>query len=402
MKTYQDTETGRLHAFDEGVDPFKLNNRNIPTTLSEIVLSKPSESHVWLNGDWVTGAQIPKDYKPPISSVPVYNPAWVAFLMPYTLILTDEEEWVQVSLDQVNSNYYDGDKFSKITAVLNFENISCLVSYDGGIAIPRNENCHTLDAAIDDINRIFCAVLLGGLHAEIIGPPELLCGSLEDQKYLSVVNVGIHNRLRYGWASIQERLGHLMYPRILRVSELRKAYLHGNKVIDAISNFSPFFLLHGYSVMVYQNRSDALSSLWIVVEQLTSFLWEKRILNDVNINIESIKTNRKILKKDYRISTISVRHEILRDMKIVSTECFDSLSFARDKRNDLVHDGTIPAFEVVKQLWECLFELFECASEVQLIEMRRLVSIKSPVLDLPEKINFDEWNALSKKLNHGK
>lgn len=402
MKTYQDTETGKLHAFDDGVDPFKLNNRNIPTTLSEIVLSKPSESHVWLNGDWVTGAQVPIDYRPPISSVPAYNPAWIAFLMPYALVLPDEEEWVQISLDQVNSNYYGGNKLSKITAILNFANICALVSYDGGIGIPRNENCRTLDAAIDEVNRIFCAVLLGGLHAEVVGPAELLCGSLEDQKELSVVNVGIHNRLRHGWGSIQERIEHLMYPRILRASQLRNAYLHGIKVICAINNFSPFFLLHGYTAMVYQNRSDALSSLWIVVEQLTSFIWEKKILNDANIDFKNIKKIRKLLNKDYRTENISVRHDILRDTQIVSVECFEGLSFVRYKRNDLVHDGAIPAFEVVKQLWECLFELFECASEVPSIEMRRLVSIKTPELDLPGKINFDEWNALAKTLNHGK
>lgn len=29
MKTHQDTETGELYAFDDWIDPFKLNNRNI-------------------------------------------------------------------------------------------------------------------------------------------------------------------------------------------------------------------------------------------------------------------------------------------------------------------------------------------------------------------------------------
>ena len=63
MKTYQDTGTdtgtGKLHAFDDGVDPFKLNNLNIPTKLSEVVIPQPSDSHVWLNGDWIKDTEVP-------------------------------------------------------------------------------------------------------------------------------------------------------------------------------------------------------------------------------------------------------------------------------------------------------------------------------------------------------
>ncbi|PTR05987.1 hypothetical protein C8R32_11459 [Nitrosospira sp. Nsp5] len=69
MKTYQDTETGQLYAFDDGIDPFKLDNRNIPTTLSETVIPRPSELHVWVNRSWVNNTEVPRGYKPPISSV---------------------------------------------------------------------------------------------------------------------------------------------------------------------------------------------------------------------------------------------------------------------------------------------------------------------------------------------
>ena len=71
MKEYQDTETGELWAFEDGVDPSKLGNRNIPTTLSENIIRRPTEDgYVWFNGGWILKSDAPEGYKTPISSVP--------------------------------------------------------------------------------------------------------------------------------------------------------------------------------------------------------------------------------------------------------------------------------------------------------------------------------------------
>ncbi len=402
MKTYQDTETGQLYAFDDEVDPFKLNNRNIPTTLSETVIPKPSEFHVWLNGDWIKDTETPKSYKPPTSSVPSYNAAWMAFLNPYTFVIPNTEDKIEILLEQINFNSYDGDKLSEVIAtlpIINTRNINCLISYDGAIAIPRNADYPSVEAALDKINRISCAILLGGIHAEVTNPKELLSGSLlENKKNIFCYNLGLHSRLRNKWASQQERIT-LMHPRTIVVSELKVAYSHGIKVIDAIKNFSPFFLLHGYTAMVYQNRSDALSSLWIVVEQLTSFLWDNHFLCGPSIDLPSLKAKRKLLKKDNDTSKISVKHDFLLETNFISENCFKALSSARKKRNDLVHYGSIPNFDVINNLWECLFELFESASGINPILMRQLVFFKAPELGFPEKNNFDEWQVLSEKFS---
>jgi hypothetical protein len=397
MKTYQDTETGLLHEFDDGIDPFKLDNRNIPTTLSEIVIPKPSEFHVWLNGNWVKDTEVPKGYKPPISSVPSYNPAWMAFLNPYTFVLPDAEHKLEVSIEQINLNSYDNGKLSEAVATLPLTNtlkINSLISYDGAIAIPRNSDYPTAVIALENINRIFCAILLGGLHAEVISPSELLGGSLESKRNIFVYHDGLHSRLRHKWASISERIV-LMNPRTIRVSELRNAYLHGVQVINAINNFSPLFLLHGYTALIHQNRSEALSNLWIVVEQLTSFLWKNRFLSTPAFHPVKMKNRLDSLKQDNRTWSTSVKHELLWQTKFLSEDCFGALSLARKQRNDLVHEGTIPDFDVIKNLWECLFELFETASGISPIDMRCLIPVKAPELGFSEKNNFDEWLALS-------
>src|SRR5690348_13534534 len=76
MKTYQNIETGELYAFDDWIDSFKLNNRNIRGTLSETAIPRPSEFHVWFTGSWIKDTDSPKGYKTPTSSVISYNPAW--------------------------------------------------------------------------------------------------------------------------------------------------------------------------------------------------------------------------------------------------------------------------------------------------------------------------------------
>lgn len=401
MKDYQDTETGQVWSFDDGVDPFKLNNRNIPTTLSETVISKPSESHVWFKEAWVQDTEAPKGYKPPISSVPAYNPAWVSFLNPYTIVLPEGEEKFEISLEQINLNSYDGDKLSKVVATLPLvgtTGIPALISYDGAITIPRNVDHPSDKKAVECINRIFCAILLGGVHTEVVDASELLCGILENEKNIFVFNPTAHSRFRHKDASLSERI-QLMHPRTVRVSDLRKAYLHGLSVIDAIKNFSPFFLLHGYSAMVYQNRSDALSSLWVAVEQLTVFLWENRFLSTPEFHPAQMKGRFDSLKQDNRTWSTSVKHELLWQTKFISEACFVALSVARKSRNALVHKGEIPDFGVIGNLWKQLPELFESASGIDSVGLRQLVPIESPDLGFPEKSNFDEWRALSDKFN---
>ena len=104
------------------------------------------------------------------------------------------------------------------------------------------------------------------------------------------------------------------------------------------------------------------------------------------------------LKQDNRTWSTSVKHELLWQTKFISEDCLAALSSARKQRNNLVHEGKIPDFDVIKNLWECMFELFESASGIGTLGMRRLVSFEAPELGFPEKNNFDEWIALSEKI----
>lgn len=414
MKTYQDTETGKLHAFNDGVDPFSLNNRIIPTTLSEKVIPKPSESHVWYNGTWIKDSEVPAGYKPPVSSVPGYNPAWISFLFqPGIVVLPDTEDQFEIPIEQLNTNSYNGRKLSEIALTLPIttspETIPALVCYDGALAIPMNEIHPSAEIAVDTINRIMGAIFLGGITVEATDSGKIECGSLlEGAKNIFSNIPSAHNRLRNNWASISEVIV-LSNPQTIRASELKNAYIYGNKVLNAINNFSPVFLLRGHSALRDWNLGDALSNLWIVVEQLTYFLWVHCFLANPNSHPTTMRKKARVksFKTDNRTWTTSVKHELLWQSQTLSDSCFAALSLARKSRNNLVHEGIIPDFVVIENLWINIFELLETASTVSLKSMRQSTTVKDPVTkklafrklmppgfsdssQLP-KTNFDEW-----------
>lgn len=56
MQHFQDTTTGQIWAFDDGVNPNAYPST--PKTLSKNIIEKPSEAHVWQNDKWVLDAAL--------------------------------------------------------------------------------------------------------------------------------------------------------------------------------------------------------------------------------------------------------------------------------------------------------------------------------------------------------
>lgn len=401
MKHYQDTETGLTHAFEDGIDPRTLNNRCIPATLSEVIKPKPDDSYVWYQGDWIKQEEAPPGYTQPVSSVPSYNPAWMAYLLPYTAIHRYEASGLNISLEQVNANSYDGNKLAEVVATLPLDTssgIPALISYDGAIAIPQCEDFPSNSDGVSKLNEVLCSLLLGGVHTEVLHSDSLVVGSLQDGIRLFAYTPSLHTQLRLNWAAINDRLSPLMHPRVLIVDEMQKAYSQGQQVILAIHNFSPFFLLNGYTAMVYRNNSDALNNLWIAVEQLTEYLWEECYEKSMHTFSARIAKCHAHLKKRPGLDKISAKHKLLRLSKVISKECHKALNQARDKRNELVHEGIVPDLQVVSALWKALPELIEVASGIRELGARRLWGGGAHNWAIPARTNFDEWAELATKV----
>ena len=396
MQYFQDTETGQIHAFDDGINPFALGYRSIPKTLSATVKPQPSEEHVWLNGDWIHKTEVPLNYVSPVSSVPAYDPAWHAFLQPYTWVLKDGEDF-GVSLEQINANSYLGEKLSEPVTSLAPLDVAALISRDGAFALPMQGDFVQQHRAVEMLNRLFCALLIGGIHAEFVVHNEAFAGSLGEDARLFVYTPTQHGRFRHMNASIAERIA-LMHPRVIYVSKIQEALALGMGALSRIENLSPSFLLHGYTALQHQNASEALSSLWIVVEQLTSFLWEKRFLDDPKLHPAGMKGRHQGMKQDNRTWTTSVKHELLWQVDALSAESYACLNTARKQRNDLVHQGLVPKIDSVCELWPALCEMLEGATGVSMAKLSSLGVWNHQLPIRVGKTNFESWNALVQKL----
>ncbi len=306
------------------------------------------------------------------------------------------------TLDQINANSYDGKRLAEVVATLPLRTasgIDALISYDGAIAIPQCEDFPRKVDGVGKLNEILCSLLLGGIHSEVLHADELVVGSLEEKGRLFAYTPSLHTQLRLNWASPTDRLSPLMHPRVLILEVIQRAFDQGQKVIRAIHNFTPFFLLNGYTAMVYQNNSDALNNLWIAVEQLTEYLWTERYTkHKVAFPARVAKCHAQVnwaIQRDQ----IWAKQQLLRLSKIITKKCHRALSHARDKRNDLVHQGIVPDYQTIDLLWKALPELIEVASGIGKLGMTGLWGKGAINWDIPAKTNFDEWSELASNLS---
>ena len=150
--------------------------------------------------------------------------------------------------------------------------------------------------------------------------------------------------------------------------------------------------------MTHRNNIDALNNLWIVVEQLTEFLWEEHYLVNKRTFQTQVAKRHKELKGQNKIGTISAKQELLSLSKIITDESYEVLYKARLKRNHLAHKGIVPDTPIVVNLWNALPQLLELASGILELDVRKLWVGDANNSSISSKGNFDEWKALAIKL----
>lgn len=397
MKHYQDTKTGQVYAFEEHIDPFKLNNRNLPIqTLSDKVKEKPNDDCFWYKGDWVHKNELPKEYIEPVSDVPCFSPAWVSFLFPVGTIIVDDSVDLDIDLRQINSNTYNWKEFSKIIVSLpdiNDNELPILLTVDGAIMIPNCEKYYSKKIAFEEINKIRGALFLGGLLIPQVDIEEIYQGKVEEGgRYSFLFTPSFHNRIRLGVSSISERIS-IANLNEIKVDNIKQSYNIGRNflIIQTELNFliKGYFDLLGYS-------SSALLSLWIVVEKAIDKIWEN----------QKDTQDRKMLKKiKYNDKSIERKILFLRENNTLEEKNFQVLNIAREKRNDLIHSAIIPEIKDVEKLWVVLFDLIKIAYNFELNDLKNKTVVKDNkqkeifnrrnknYLDetVSVKRNFDDW-----------
>ncbi len=401
MKHYQDTITGQLYAFNERVNVENLiqTRRNMPKTLTDKVKEKPGDSHVWYKGDWIYEKDKPIDYKEPISKIPSYDPAWIVFLFEPLVVISKNKDDFVVTLDEINTNLYDTRILSKfVTKLKNHDEnlqLDILVTFDGSIILPVNENYNTPEKAINKFNEIIGALFLGGILVKPIDLTKLHQGCIiENGGSNFSYTPSPNNDFRNKSSSITERIK-AHHPNHIQVEDFTEAYNFGIEIIKKV-NFSPIFLALGYHYLNQGKVAETLSNLWIGIEQLTDFLYQNKI--DTSIS----KIMKRVLPNKINIET---KHVILHETKIISEQTFQILLINRRDRNKLLHDGIIPNRDNVIKLWSVLLDLLEVSIDIKLeklLESSRIIlnrNLESHIKDItPKKTNFEQWKVDAQSL----
>ncbi len=301
-------------------------------------------------------------------------PCLVAFLHPFRLVnAPDSSEWT-VSLEQINRGTWDYVALHEIVGGIDVGLESpyhMVVCRDGGLALPPVPELRGDQGAVEFFNGCLASILLGGIYCEAITLDGLDFGFVLDWKYVRVTTCSaaaanrFHFIIRGQHPSSLDAIA-LDEPRTILVEDLVRAGQKGRRVLDGVPAVRGEFLLKGVTGFARRDWGTALSNLWIVVEQITTHLWNSKVIDparkppDIPGRVERLRDN--------RTWTVATQHEMLFQMGQYDAGLYESLSVARKARNRLAHGGTHPGEE---------------DATAALLSVKKLLRIVLPELDIP-------------------
>jgi hypothetical protein len=331
----------------------------------------------------------------------------VAYLHPFRLVNGPASPPWDLTVEDVNRLDWD---YVALHEIVGGADVGLAPPYhmvfarDGGVALPPIPQLRNDQEAVEFFNRSFAALLLGGVYCEAIGLDGLDFGSIIDWKYVRVHTRApaaanhFHELIRLRQASPYEAIT-LCHPRVAQAGGLRIAMSSGRSILEAVPELSGEFLLKGVTGIARRDWGAALANLWIVVEQITSNLWEHRMVGPAQ-GPDPIPGRIDQLS-DPRSWTIAVRHELLHQIGMLSRDMLAKLSEARKARNALAHRGTHPTADAAQSAYAAATELLQVAVPDLAIPLLALDladhSLSDPFAPPEEKeINPTHWMEIPK------
>ena len=246
-----------------------------------------------------------------------------------------------------------------------------MVCGDGAIGIKVEENIPEDDIVLH-YNDLLCKMFLGGIQVEAITNRDIVKGDIYESKSIWPVEFGeswnshIHAELRMRVVGVTDAIL-LFQPerRTITIEEIRKKLEEGNKIANIVPNLSTFHLLNGITEFNHRNWSSSLTFLWIVVEEITDYLWLQNIISKVN---EENSKKRKESLKDTRMYSMAVKQEILLQIGVLNEKIYNDIFSIRQVRNKLIHEGVMISENKAKLLYDSVKELLALVSGMKIDE----------------------------------
>lgn len=333
-------------------------------------------------------------------------PCMVAYLSPFRIVKAQESSLWSVEIADVNRGTWDYVELHKLVGGIDVglpAPYHMVVARDGAVGLPALPHLRDVQAAVEFINRCFAGLLLGGVYCEAIGADGLDFGRIIDWTYLRTNSAAtarsnqFHRAIRQRQCAPLEAIN-LISPRTVEIDGLSAAMKAGRAILDAVPQLGPEFLLKGATGFARRDWGTALTNLWIVVEQITSHLWEMRIL--VGARNAQVTSGRIDQLSDTRTWTVAARHELLHQIGVINPETLGTLAVARKARNALAHTGKHPTESDATSAYSSALSLLELASDAT-IPLTKLDLgdhlISDPFLPRePKRVEPSYWMAIPK------
>jgi len=294
---------------------------------------------------------------------------YVTYIYPLQFVVHENEK-IDFTIEEINTLSYDHSLLHRIIGTITNcfagKNIEYLVCGDGALGIKTTDNISE-DEILTHYNDLLCKLFLGGMNVEAITNRDIAKGRIYESKSIWPVDFGeswnshIHAELRMKVVGITDAI--LLYQpegRTITIEKLIEKLNNGNTIVNKIPNLSTFHLINGITEFRHCNWTSALTFLWVVVEEITDYLWLQNIVD--NVTGEKAKKRKEMLK-DTRTYTISVKQEILLQIGVLNEKIYNNIFEIRQARNKLVHEGMLISKDIATSLLETVKELLMLISK---------------------------------------
>ena len=293
---------------------------------------------------------------------------YVTYIYPIQFVVHENEK-IDFSIKDINSLSYDHSLLHRIIGTITnrFDNrdVEYLVCGDGALGI-KIDGGISEDDIIVHYNDLLCKLFLGGMSVEAITNRDIVNGNIYKSKSIWPVGFGeswnshIHAELRMRVVGVTDAI--LLYQpeeRMITIEKMKEKIEEGNKIVSEIPNLSTFHLINGITEFHHRSWSSALTFLWVIVEEITDYLWLRNIIDKVTG--ENSKKRKEMLK-DTRTYTMAVKQEILLQLGVLNENIYNNIFEIRQARNKLVHEGKMISENKAILLYESVKELLMLAS----------------------------------------